>query len=102
MKSIHLHIDRIVVDGLPHSARQQFATALEAGLREWAETDIAGRFPGNLRRRIQSLSAAPLRGDRQPARAAAQIVDSIRQGTAGKGPERGGGPESRTPTPGGA
>ncbi len=84
MKTIHLHIDRIVIDGLPHTSRQQLVSALEAGLREWAETEIDGQFNVSARKRIQSLEAGQLRPGATPAQAAAQIVQSIRQGANGR------------------
>jgi hypothetical protein len=80
MKSLHLHIDRIVVEGLPEAGARQFRSALEAQLRELAESGIADRFSGNVRKRIQSLDAGQLRPGATPAQAAAQIAKSIRQG----------------------
>lgn len=85
-KTLHLHIDRIVVEGLPATSQRQFESALKQQLREWARGGIADQFQGNTRRRIASLSAGPLRPGATPAQAAARIVGSIGRGISGKGP----------------
>jgi hypothetical protein len=78
MKSLHLHIDRIVVEGLPEAGARQFRGALEAQLRELAGSGVADQFSGNLRKRVQSLDAGQLRPGATPAQAAAQVARSIR------------------------
>jgi hypothetical protein len=80
MKSLHLHIDRIVVEGLPEAGHRQFRSALETQLRDLAESGIADRFSANARKRIQSLDAGKLRPGATPAQAAAQVAKAIRQG----------------------
>jgi hypothetical protein len=85
MKSIHLRIDRIVVEGLPASGQQQLAGALAESLRELAASGIADQFAGNTRKRVQSLNAGQLRPGATPAQAATQIVHSIRQNITGRG-----------------
>ncbi|MGB6691940.1 MAG: hypothetical protein WBE76_29200, partial [Terracidiphilus sp.] len=86
MKSLRLHIDRIVVEGLPEAGQRQFASALEAQLRELAGSGIADGFSGNTRKRIQSLDAGQLRPGATPAQAAAQVANSIRQSIGMNGP----------------
>jgi hypothetical protein len=80
MKSLHLHIDRIVVEGLPESGQRRFMRALEAQLHELADGGIADAFTRNTRKRIQALNAGQLRAGATPEQAAAQVVRSIRQG----------------------
>jgi hypothetical protein len=79
MKSLHLHINRIVVEGLPESGQRRFMRSLEAQLYELAESGIADAFPRNTRKRIQVLNAGQLRSGATPEQAAAQVVRSIRQ-----------------------
>ena len=92
MKSLYLHIDRIVVEGLPAAAQRQFVSSLEEKLREFAESGVADEFPGNMRKRMQSLSAGQLRPGATPAQAATQVVQSIRQNIGARGPRNGFGP----------
>jgi len=79
MKTLHLHIDRIVVDGLPENGQPQFLRALESQLLELAESGIADQFSRNTRRRLQSIDAGQLRLGSSPAQAAAQVTAAIRQ-----------------------
>jgi hypothetical protein len=79
VKSLHLHIDRIVVEGLPESGQRQFLSALETHLRELAESGIANHFMRNTRQRLPSLDAGELRPGASPAQAAAQVAAAIRQ-----------------------
>ena len=79
MKSLHLEIDRIVVEGLPESGQRRFVRALEAQLHELAESGIADSFTRNMRKRVQELNAGQLRPGATPEQAAAQVARSIRQ-----------------------
>lgn len=79
MKALHLHIDRIVVDGLPASGQRRFARALEAQLQALAESGIADNFTRNTRKRLQALEVSQMRPGATPEQAAAQVVRSIRQ-----------------------
>jgi hypothetical protein len=79
MKSLHLHIDRIVVEGLSKSGQRRFASALEAELHRIAEGGIADAFTRNTRKRIQALNAGKLRAGATPEQAAAQVARSIRE-----------------------
>jgi|SRR5580658_4044345 hypothetical protein len=78
MKSIHLHIDRIVVEGLPEATQRHFISALEERLREFAASGIANEFSGRARKRIESLNAGQLQPGATPAQAAMQVVQTIR------------------------
>jgi hypothetical protein len=79
MKSLHLTIDRIMVDGLPASGQRRFVSALQQKLREFAQSGIPEEFAGNTGKRIQSLGAGQLRPGATPEEAALQVVTSIRQ-----------------------
>jgi hypothetical protein len=82
MNSLHLHIDRIVIDGLPAHEQRRFARVLEAHLDEFARSGIADRFTANTRKAIQSLNAGTLRNGATAEHAAAQVVQSLRQSIA--------------------
>jgi hypothetical protein len=84
MKVLHLHIDRIVVEGLSESGQRRFARVLESQLRTLAESGIAGEFTRNTRKRLQALEVGQLRPGATPEQAAAQVVRSIRQSVFGK------------------
>lgn len=79
MKSLHLHIDRIVVEGLPEAGQRQFASALRAQLHEFAQSGIADEFSGPARRKIAALNAGQLRAGTTPSQAALQVVQALRQ-----------------------
>jgi hypothetical protein len=85
MKPFDLHIDRIVVDGLPPAAKRQFSDALEKGLRDLAEAGIANELAGRSGLSIQSLDAGRLPPGATPAQAAMRIVHAIRQSILGAG-----------------
>jgi hypothetical protein len=73
-----LHIGRIVVDGLPASARQRFMRALRGGLNEMAESGIPPQLSAS-RRRIGSLDAGRLPSGATAEQAASQVLQAIRQ-----------------------
>lgn len=80
MKSLHLHIDRIVVEGLPESGQRRFRRALEFELQQLAESGVpASIAESSIRKRIQAVNAGPLRPGTTPEQAAAQVARSIRQ-----------------------
>jgi hypothetical protein len=85
MKALHLHIDRIVVEGLSESGQRRFARVLEAQLHALAESGIADHFTRSTRKRVQALEVGQLRPGATPEQAAAQVVRSIRQSVLGKG-----------------
>jgi hypothetical protein len=89
---VHLHIDRIVVEGLPASAQQRFMRALEQGLNGFAndglaQSGFAGQKPaaqgGITKSRITALDAGQIRsgaGRKATAeQAAGQIVQALQQ-----------------------
>jgi hypothetical protein len=85
MRSLHLAIDHILVEGLPVSGQHEFVSALEERLRELAVIGIPEEFAGNTRKRIESLSAGKLRPQETAAEAATQIANSIWRSLAGTG-----------------
>jgi hypothetical protein len=85
MKALHLHIDRIVVEGLSESGQRRFARVLESQLQALAESGIADHFTRNTRKRLQALDVGQLRAGATAEQAAAQVIRSIRQSVFGKG-----------------
>lgn len=79
MKTLHLHIDRIVVEGLSESGQRRFVRVLESQLHALAESGIADGFTRNTRKRLQMLEVGQLRHGATPEQAAAQVIQSIRQ-----------------------
>jgi hypothetical protein len=79
MNSVKLHIDRIVVHGLPRASGPRFAIALEEKLREWAERGLPGALPDGGPQAIPSIDAGRLRRGATPAQAAGQVVQAIHQ-----------------------
>lgn len=75
---LYLHIDRIVVDGLPASAQQRFTRALKRGLTEMAENGIPPGLTAG-KRRISSLEAGQLPRGASGERAAGQVLRVIQQ-----------------------
>lgn len=75
---LHLHIDRIVVDGLPASAQQRFVRALKSGLTEMAENGIPPGLSAG-KRRISSLDAGQLARGASGEQAAGQVLRAIQQ-----------------------
>lgn len=79
MNSLHLHIDRIVVDGLPEPEQRRFAQVLESHLDQFARNGVATRFATSLRKTIPSLNAGRLRRGATAEQAAALVVHALRQ-----------------------
>jgi len=91
-RTLHLHIDRLVVEGLPARSDKSFARALEAQLAKLASHGLQDAFGRASRRRIASLDAGVMRAGATPEQAAAQVGDALRRGlgasAAGKGAGR--------------
>jgi hypothetical protein len=85
MRSLHLAIDHILVEGLPVSGQRQFVSALEERLRELAAIGIPEELARNTRKKIESLSAGQLRPQATPAEAATQVANSIWRGLGASG-----------------
>jgi hypothetical protein len=85
---LHLHIGRLVVEGLTPQSEKRFVRALEAKLAELASEGMQSAFGGGRVRRIGSLSAGVLRAGTTPEQAAAQATAALRSQFAGKGPGR--------------
>jgi hypothetical protein len=84
-RALHVHIDRIVVEGLPASGQARFTRALEGRLREMAESGLAAGFKGGTRKRIAGLSAGELRPGATAEQAAAQVAGAIGRAVTGAG-----------------
>ena len=78
MKTLRLHIDRIVVEGLSPAEQRQFSVALEQELHQLAQSGVADKFQRNTRRHIGSLKAGVLQPGARGAQAAKQIAACIR------------------------
>lgn len=75
---LHLHVDRIVVEGLPEAAQHRFTQALKSGLNRIAEEGLPAGMSTS-RRRISSVNAGPVPPGCSAERAAGQVVRAIRQ-----------------------
>jgi hypothetical protein len=102
MKAVHLHIDRIVVDGLPEARQRQFARSLDEQLRQWAASGAASGMTKNRRVKIPALNAGLLKPGATASEAARQVVNSVarRLGASGqsmnaRGSANAGGQEAR-------
>jgi hypothetical protein len=85
MKTVHLKIDRIAVEGLDAARQRQFAHSLEEQLRQWAARGVAG----GAEVKIATLNAGLLRPGATAGQAARQVVKALAQrvgagGTGGK------------------
>ena len=83
MKTLRIHIDRVVVEGLSAAEQRHFRIALEQELHQLAQSGIAESYKGNTRRRIGSLQAGVLQPGSRGAKAAAQVTASIRSALGG-------------------
>ena len=102
MRAVHVHIDRMVVEGLPEPQQRQFGRALEDRLRALAASGIADGFASGARVRIPALDAGQLRAGATASQAAAQVVRSIEKsigsssrGAGSRAPRIAGGGEAR-------
>lgn len=88
---VHIHIDRLVVDGIDARGEKRFVRALEAQLAESArEAAAAGAFAGGaLVQQISRVDAGEMRAGATPERAARQISKAIGTAIEGKGRGRG-------------
>lgn len=83
-RTLHLHIDRLVVEGVPAHGRQRFVGALESELTKLASDGLAGALAGSRKREIASLDAGTLRHGATPEQAAKQVTSALRRGLAGR------------------
>ena len=84
MKEIHLHIDRITVEGLSAGEQRRFARALETELHALAAEAGVGAIAAGDDRRIRSVNAGVVLPGVSANRAAAQVAKSIRRSLAGQ------------------
>ena len=87
-RTLHLHINRLVVEGLPAHSEKRFVRALETQLTKLAYEGMHEAFGGVCARRIASLDAGTLRVGTTPEQAAAQVTAALSSGLAGKGTGR--------------
>jgi len=84
MREVHLHIDRITVEGLSATEQRRFARVLEAQLHAFAEGGGADAIAGGGDRTIRTLNAGKLAPRASASGAAAQVVKTLRQSLPGR------------------
>ena len=75
MRQVHLHIDRLVGEGVDARGRERFVAALEQQMTELASGLAAGAVDG---RRIGRVDAGVLRAGATPEQAAGQVGGAVR------------------------
>ncbi len=85
-RSLHIHIGRMVVEGLP-AGQQRFVRALETQLAKMASDGLPNVFTGGARH-IAALDAGLVRTGATPEQVAAKVIAALRMGLAGKGANR--------------
>jgi len=90
-RTVHIHIDRLVVDGIDARGQQRFVRALEAQLADTVRGAAAARaFQGHgFARHIGRVDAGEMRAGATPERAAGQVAKAIGTAIQGKGRGRG-------------
>ena len=90
-RTVHIHIDRLVVDGIDARGQQRFVRALEVQLAEAVRgADAAGAFRGDgSTRHIGRVDAGEMRAGSTPERAAGQVAKAVGTAIHGKGRGRG-------------
>ena len=83
-RTVHIHIDRMVVQGLPAHAQQRFVRALEKQLAQMVEAQAPHGFASGGSRRISSFDAGRLPRGASPEQAARQITAALHGQLAGK------------------
>ena len=87
-RKVHIHIDRMVIEGLPPHAHQRFVRALETHLTQMVDAQAPRDLFAASSRRIASLDAGRLRAGATPEQAAAQVTAALHGKLAGKGINR--------------
>jgi hypothetical protein len=90
-RTVHIHIERLVVDGIDARGQNRFVRALEAQLAESAhQASAGGAFAGDgVMRQIGRVDAGEMRAGATPERAAGQVARAIGTAIEGKGRGRG-------------
>jgi hypothetical protein len=90
-RTVHIYIERLIVDGIDAGGQQRFVRALEVQLAEAARgAAAAGVFAGNgLARRIGRVDAGEMRAGATPERAAGQVAKAVGTAIKGNGRSRG-------------
>jgi len=76
MRTVHVHIDRIAVDGLDETAQRQFAHSLQEQLRAWAASGAANGVALNALK-IPALDAGMIKPGATAPQAAAQVINAV-------------------------
>lgn len=77
MRSVHLHIDRIAVEGLGEAEQRRFARTLDEHLHAWAASPAASSIAANAHVKISALDAGMLKPGATARQAATQVVNSL-------------------------
>jgi hypothetical protein len=90
-RTVHIHIERLVVDGIDGRGQQRFVRALEVQLAEAARgAATAGAFArDSVMRHIGRVDAGEMRAGATPERAAGQVAKAVGTAIEGKGRGRG-------------
>jgi hypothetical protein len=90
-RTVHIHIERLIVDGIDARGQQRFVRALEAQLAESARAAAEARvFAGDaIMRHIGRVDAGEMRAGATPEHAAGQVAKAVGTAIEGKGRGRG-------------
>jgi hypothetical protein len=88
-KALHIHIDRLVVEGLEPGSQRQFVGALEAQLATHLPQLAEPAFSGGQSHSIPRVNAGEMRAGSTPERAATQITTALRSAITAGGTTRG-------------
>jgi hypothetical protein len=90
-RTVHIHIERLVVDGIDARGQHRFVRALEAQLADAAHgAAAAGVFAGDgVIRHIGRVDAGEMRAGATPERAAGQVAKAVGTAIEGTGGGRG-------------
>ena len=90
-RTVHIHIDRLVMDAIDARGQQRFVRALEAQLAEAARAAVAGGAfaRAGLTRRIGRVDAGEIPAGATPERAAGQMAKAVGIAIEGRGRFRG-------------
>ncbi len=88
-KALHIHIDRLVVEGLPAGSQRQFVAALETQLSTHLPQLAEPAFSRGESQSFPRVNAGEMRAGSTPERAAAQITTALRGAITAGGTTRG-------------
>jgi hypothetical protein len=88
-KALHIHIDRLVVEGLAPNAQRQFVSALETQLAAHLPELAKPAFFRGQSQSIARVNAGEMRAGSTPERAATQITTALNKAITAGGTTRG-------------